>query len=112
MKPERKKRSSEEPASFTADDIVVTGVSFSKDNASVEVEFAVLFPQSNGKPPQKIAFDQVITMVEDTKNIIQKDLDSKIESVLHIPVQTKKTPKAGKSYSIIVFKFLLWLSLI
>ncbi|XP_068695701.1 low-density lipoprotein receptor-related protein 4-like [Montipora foliosa] len=93
VKPERKKRSSEEPVSFTADDIVVTGVSFSKDNASVEVEFAVLFPQSNGKPPQKIAFDQVITMVEDTKNIIQKDLDSKIESILHIPVQTKKTLK-------------------
>ena len=112
MKPDRVKRSSEEPVSFTPDQIIVTGISFNKDNTSVEVEFAVLFPESDGKPPQSINFDEVTTMLNETEDIIENDLNITIESVSPSTGPTTKTPEIGKNYSIIAFKFMLWVSLI
>ena len=56
----------------------------------MEVKFAVLLPQSDGIPTQKIPFDEVIEMVEETKDVIQNNLGSTIESVSHSPVKDGK----------------------
>ena len=62
----------------------------------MEVEFAVLFPASNGEPPKGIPFDEVIKMVEKSEDSIQKDIGGSIESI------SQATPIHGKD--IIAFK--------
>ena len=62
----------------------------------MEVEFAVLFPASNGEPAKGIPFDEVIKMVEESEDSIQKDIGGSIESI------SQATPTQGKD--IIAFK--------
>ena len=92
MKSDREKRNSdEEPVYFTPDDVIITRTSFTKEN-TLEVEFAVLFPASNGKPPRGIPFEEVIKMVEESEDSIQKDLGGSIESIS----QATKKPSQGE----------------
>ena len=58
----------------------------------MEVEFAVLFPASNGEPPKGIPFNEVIKMVEESEDSIQKDIGGSIESIS----QATKEPIQGK----------------
>ena len=92
LKSDRKKRNSdEEPVYFTPDDVIITRTSFTKEN-TLEVEFAVLFPASNGEPPKGIPFDEVIKMVEESEDSIQKDIGGSIESIS----QATNEPLQGK----------------
>lgn len=91
LKSDREKRNSdEEPVYFTPDDVIITRISLTKEN-TLEVEFAVLFPASNGEPPKGIPFDEVIKMVEESEDSIQKDIGGSIESIS----QAKKEPLQG-----------------
>ena len=94
LKSDREKRNSDE--SFTPEEVIITRSSFTKEN-TWEVEFVVLSPVSNGKPPKGIPFDEVIKMLEESKDGIQKDLRGSIESITHKEVehQPKKTPLQG-----------------
>ena len=58
----------------------------------MEVEFAVLFPASNGEPAKGIPLDEVIKMVEESEDSIQKDIGGSIESIS----QATKEPSPGK----------------
>ena len=82
--------------SFTPEEIIITRSSLTKEN-TWEVEFVVLFPVSNGKPPKGIPSDEVIKMVEESKDGIQKSLGGSIEAITHTEIkdQSKKTPSQG-----------------
>lgn len=94
MNSDRQKRNSDE--SFTPEEVIITRSSFTKEN-TWEVEFVVLSPVSNGKPPKGIPFDEVLKMLEESKDDIQKDLRGSIESITHkeIEHQPKTMPLQG-----------------
>lgn len=58
-----------------------------------DVEFAVLFPSDDGKSPKVASVKDIIQMVEENKQSIEKDFGGAIQSIL-----PKNRPTGMKLY--------------
>jgi len=73
-------RRSQQAEYFKPSDVIVIGTSFATEN-TFKVEFAILFPSVAGQPPQVTSPEDVVQMVEETKEIIEKAVGGKIQAI-------------------------------
>ena len=79
------RKGSEEAAYFKPSDVKIIGTSFAQKCAqtTLKIKFAILYPSVKGQPPKVAEPEEVVDMVKENKEIIEKELNGKIESVTH-----------------------------
>lgn len=79
------RKGSEEEAYFKPSDVKIIGTSFAQNCAqtTLKIKFAILYPSVKGQPLQVARPEEVVDMVKENKEIIEKELNGTIESVTH-----------------------------
>lgn len=75
-----RRKGSEEAAYCKPSDVIIIGTSFAAEN-TLKIKFAILHPSVKGQPPKVANPEEVVEMVKENKEIIEKELGGKIKSV-------------------------------
>lgn len=90
---------SEKPAYFQPSDVYILGTSLGVQN-TLNVEFAVLFPSVEGQPPQVTPAQEVVQVVDESKEIIEKDVGGEIHKT-SVVLEGKATEKPTKGKNLL-----------